>query len=139
MATSTATDTVIVKNGAIFQQEGNPAPGVSGGWILTGFGTGPVDLDDQGNVFWFGDWNDTDTTRDTGIYRNDQLLVQEGVTRIRAHVLRESLVRIERLPLFARVPSLPELEAGTHVEIDITGVDLLGLDLDCRFVGKAQS
>ncbi len=66
-------------------------------------------------------------------------LVQQGVTRIRAHVLRESLVRIEHLPLFARVPSLPELEAGTHVEIDITGVDLLGLDLDCRFVGKAQS
>jgi len=83
----TTTDTVIVKNGAIFQQEGNPAPGVSGGWILTGFGTGPVDLDDQGNVYWFGDWNDTDTTRDTGIFRNDQLLVQEGVTVIGGQVL----------------------------------------------------
>jgi hypothetical protein len=82
-----ATDTVIVKNGAIFQQEGNPAPGVSGGWILTGFGTGPVDLDDQGNVYWFGDWNDTDTTRDTGIYRNDQLIVQEGVTVIGGQLL----------------------------------------------------
>jgi hypothetical protein len=84
---TTTDDSVIVVNGAVFQQEGQPAPGVSGGWLLQGFGSGPVDLDDAGNVFWFGDWNDPDTARDTGIFRNDQLLVQEGVTVINGQLL----------------------------------------------------
>lgn len=64
-------------------------------------------------------------------------LLQENVTRSRAFVLRESLVRIDRLPLFARVPSLPDMEPGTAVDVDIQGVDLLGLDLDCRFAGRS--
>ncbi len=66
-------------------------------------------------------------------------LVQENITTTRAHVLRESLVRIDRIPLLARVPSLPEIEVGTAVDVDVTRVDLLGLDLDCRFAGKSVS
>jgi exoribonuclease-2 len=66
-------------------------------------------------------------------------LVQENITTTRSHVLRESLVRIDRIPLLARVPSLPEVEAGTAVDVDVTRVDLLGLDLDCRFAGKSVS
>jgi exoribonuclease-2 len=66
-------------------------------------------------------------------------LVQENITTTRAHVLRESLVRIDRIPLLARVPSLPEIESGTAVDVDVTRVDLLGLDLDCRFAGKSVS
>ena len=77
----TATDSVIVLNGGIFAQEGSVPPGIAG-FTLTGFGTGPVELDEGGNLYWFGDWNDPDTTRDTGIFRNNQLLVQEGVTTI---------------------------------------------------------
>ena len=63
-------------------------------------------------------------------------LLQEGVTRAHAVVIRESLVRFERIPLLARVPSLPESEPGTRIELDISGVDLLGLDADFRFVHK---
>ncbi len=83
----TTDDNVIVRNGAVAVREGDLAPGVSGGWTLTSFGTGAIDLDDAGNLYWFGDWNDPDTTRDTGIYRNDQLLVQEGVTLINGQLL----------------------------------------------------
>lgn len=83
----TANDMLIVSNGAVFQREGQPAPNVAGGWLLQNFGTGALDLDDAGNVFWFGDWNDPDTTRDTGLFRNDQLLVQEGVTLINGQLL----------------------------------------------------
>jgi exoribonuclease-2 len=63
-------------------------------------------------------------------------LLQEGIHRTGAVVLRESLVRFERIPLFARVPSLPDTETGQRVEIEVSEIDLLGLDLDCRFVGR---
>jgi hypothetical protein len=75
------TDEVLVKDGAVFRQEGDPAPG---GFSLTGFGTGsgPIKIDDDGNVLWFGDWDDPDTNTDTGLFLNDLLLVQEGVSTI---------------------------------------------------------
>lgn len=83
----TTDDNLIVRNGAVAAREGDLAPGVSGGWTLTSFGTGAIDLDDAGNLYWFGDWNDPDTSRDTGIYRNAQLLVQEGVSVINGQLL----------------------------------------------------
>jgi hypothetical protein len=64
------------------------APGVAGGWLLTAFGTSSnVAIDDANNVLWFGDWNDPDTTRDTGLFLNGELLVQEGVTMINGMLL----------------------------------------------------
>jgi hypothetical protein len=79
---STANDSVIVENGTqIIAREGSAPPGISG-FSLTSFGIGAVRIDNSNNVFWFGDWDDTDTTRDTGIFRNNQLIVQEGVTLV---------------------------------------------------------
>jgi hypothetical protein len=78
----TLTDAIIIKNGAKFMQEGDTLPAIGGVFTFTSFGTGPVELDDIGGVLWFGDWNDPDTTRDTGLFYNNQLLVQEGVTQI---------------------------------------------------------
>lgn len=63
-------------------------------------------------------------------------ILQEQAQRTRAVVIRESLVRIERIPLFVRTPSLPELPAGTAVEVEFVAIDLLTLECDCRFVGK---
>ncbi|MCS7034610.1 MAG: hypothetical protein NZ561_11565 [Phycisphaerae bacterium] len=76
-----ASDLIIIKNNNKFIQEGDSLPAI-GAFTFTAFGTGPVDIDDQGNVLWFGDWNDPDTTRDTGLFLNDQLIVQKGVTMI---------------------------------------------------------
>lgn len=82
-STNTANDSIIYKSGNVkVIQEGDTLPAIGGVFTFTGFGTGPVDIDDNGNVLWFGDWNDADTTRDTGLFLNDQLLVQEGVTQI---------------------------------------------------------
>jgi hypothetical protein len=81
LAGSTADDLVIIKNGALFRQEGEMLVAVSP-FALTSFGSGPVEIDAAGNVLWFGDWDDPDTTKDTGIFLNDTLLVQEGVTMI---------------------------------------------------------
>ena len=87
-ATVTTNDNIIFKSGGTkVIQEGDSLTAIGGVFTFTGFGSGAVDIDDVGNVFWFGDWNDPDTTRDTGIFMNDQLLVQKGVTMIDGQLL----------------------------------------------------
>ena len=75
------TNLLIEKDGAAFRQEGDTLPAISP-FLLTSFGTGPVALANSGNVLWYGDWDDPDTNVDTGLFVDDQLLVQEGVTTI---------------------------------------------------------
>lgn len=58
---------------------------------------------------------------------------QERADLLTARVLRENLVRMERLPLVIRVPSLPDLPGGTRVELAVTRVDLLDVELECEF------
>jgi exoribonuclease II len=60
-------------------------------------------------------------------------LVQEGISSAPAMVLRESLVRFEGLPLVARVPSLPPLDPGVRVGLDIKSIDLLERSVACVF------
>jgi exoribonuclease-2 len=52
-------------------------------------------------------------------------LDQEGIRSLDAVVLRENLVRADGLPLVTRVPSLPVLEPGTRVRLDVGQVDFL--------------
>jgi exoribonuclease-2 len=67
-------------------------------------------------------------------------LLQEGVEIATAEVVRENLVKFDGLPLYVKVPSLPQLDAGTGVEVAISGVDLVDADLKCVFRGlKARS
>lgn len=60
-------------------------------------------------------------------------LQQEAVAESEAVVLRDNLVRFERLPLVTRVPSLPGLEAGTRVRLAIDAVDLLERTVSCTW------
>jgi len=66
-------------------------------------------------------------------------LKQQGITRTRAHVLRDDLVRLAIAPLVTRVGGLPELERGSEVELDILGTDELSLELSCRYVGQPST
>src|SRR5919106_526391 len=52
-------------------------------------------------------------------------LVQEGAKTLEATVLRENLVRLDGVPLTARVSSLPALEPGARVRLAVHGVDLI--------------
>jgi exoribonuclease-2 len=52
-------------------------------------------------------------------------LQQENIREFEATVLRENLVRAEGFPLVARVPSLPELEPGTRVCLEVGEMDFL--------------
>ena len=61
-------------------------------------------------------------------------LLQEGVGEAPARVVRESLVRLERLPLFLRCPSLPACDPRTRVSVAVSAIDLLSAEAQCRYV-----
>ena len=54
-----------------------------------------------------------------------------------AQVLRESLARLDAIPLVARVPSLPELPRGARVRLGVEGIDLLEAELRLRYLELA--
>ena len=60
-------------------------------------------------------------------------LVQEGVSTAPAVVLRENLVRFEGLPLVARISSLPPVDPGSRVALEIKAVDLIERNVSCVF------
>ncbi|PTR15733.1 MULTISPECIES: ribonuclease catalytic domain-containing protein [unclassified Nitrosospira] len=65
-------------------------------------------------------------------------LLQENVVSTSGQVLKENLVRFDRLPLVARVSSLPELPPETNIEIEISQIDLLELTFHAKYLRKLQ-
>ena len=66
-------------------------------------------------------------------------LLQEQVTLSKAQVLRDNLVKFEGIPLYVRVPSLPDLEVGSRVLLEIEGIDLIDNSVKARYKGPAES
>jgi len=62
-------------------------------------------------------------------------LLQEAVIVTPAEVIRDNLVKIDRIPLLARVMSLPTLESGVKVQVRISDIDLLELTFHTEYVG----
>lgn len=60
-------------------------------------------------------------------------LLQEKLDSISAVVLRENLVRFDGLPFTTRVSSLPALDPGARVRLEIRSVDLLERSLACIY------
>ena len=60
-------------------------------------------------------------------------LLQENVRTAEAMVLRENLVRLEGLPLATRVSSLPALDPGTRVRLQLGEVDLVERSLTAAY------
>ncbi|MEO8202225.1 MAG: RNB domain-containing ribonuclease [Betaproteobacteria bacterium] len=60
-------------------------------------------------------------------------LQQEKASLVEAVVLREATARIEGLPLVVRVPSLPQLEPGARVELEVGDIDLLDKSVLCTW------
>lgn len=60
-------------------------------------------------------------------------LLQEESHVEPAVVVRDSLVRFERIPLYQRVPSLPELPPGRSVQIEVSRIDLYDLTVHCEY------
>jgi exoribonuclease II len=62
-------------------------------------------------------------------------LVQQNVAETTASVIRENLVRFDRLPWIQRLPDLPPLAPNTAVRVAIGRIDLLHSTLECRYAG----
>ncbi len=62
-------------------------------------------------------------------------LLQEGVTETAGTVIRENLVRFDRLPLIVRLADLPPQAPDTPVRIAIGRIDLISATLECRSQG----
>jgi exoribonuclease-2 len=60
-------------------------------------------------------------------------LLQEGLQTVQGVVLRENLVRIDGLPLVARLGAAPSLDPGTLVRAAVTAVDLIERSLTCTY------
>jgi exoribonuclease II len=65
-------------------------------------------------------------------------LLQESVTQTTATVIRDNLVRFERLPLILRLADVPALLPNTRVRVAIGRIDLLAATLECRYAGAAE-
>jgi exoribonuclease-2 len=66
-------------------------------------------------------------------------LAQNQVEQIPAAVIRESLVRLEDIPLVLKVPSLPALDRGVGVRLTIESVDLLDAEAHARYLELLDS
>ncbi|MBK7765828.1 MAG: RNB domain-containing ribonuclease [Sulfuritalea sp.] len=64
-------------------------------------------------------------------------LLQQGAQVVSGQVLRESLVRLDAIPLVLRVPSVPELPRGARVRLGIEGIDLLEAEPRLRYLDLA--
>jgi exoribonuclease-2 len=60
-------------------------------------------------------------------------LLQEEVQLTAAAVLRDELVRLDRLPLVLRATAMPALPPGTPVELAVSDIDLLEIDARAEF------
>jgi exoribonuclease-2 len=58
---------------------------------------------------------------------------------VEATVLRENLVRLDRLPLLVRVPSLPELEPGVRVRLGVEAPDFIERQVNCIWRGQISA
>lgn len=65
-------------------------------------------------------------------------LRQQQLAQVDAEVLRDNLVRLDRIPLVTRVPSLPELPAGTKVVLEVGAIDLIDVTVKLIFKGPVE-
>ncbi|MEM9378890.1 MAG: hypothetical protein AAGB93_02995 [Planctomycetota bacterium] len=81
---NTFTEDILLKNGTeVIAEEGLSLPSIPAPYVLTTMGSTPgVFLSNAGDVVWHGKWDDPDSSRDAGIFVNQDLLLQKGVSRI---------------------------------------------------------
>lgn len=72
---------VIVKNGAKFVQAGDALASIAP-FTLTAFFYSRVSLGENGSVLWWALWNDADFSKNAGMFLDQDLIVQKGVTLV---------------------------------------------------------
>ncbi len=88
-------DGILVVNGAVVAQEDMTVGTAVPGPLQLGFANANIEMDDEGNIIWYGAWNELkenvcpdnpDITSSyvifEGIFFNDQVLIEGGVTEV---------------------------------------------------------
>lgn len=65
-------------------------------------------------------------------------LLQENVAQTTASVIRDNLVRFDRVPIVARLADMPPMAADERVRVAIGRIDLLAATLECRYAGPEE-
>ena len=78
-------DLVIMSSSGKIAQEGDPVPNMAP-FVFTGFGSGAVHIGDNGDVYWYAEWNDV-STQNAGWFRNQTKIVQEGFNIVGGQLL----------------------------------------------------
>ena len=61
-------------------------------------------------------------------------LAQENVTEATAQVLKENIVRFDRIPLVIKANGMPTLNRGDRVKLAVSAIDLLAAEASIQFV-----
>jgi exoribonuclease-2 len=67
-----------------------------------------------------------------------QYLIQENFQSLRATVWRENLVKLDEVPYITKVYGLPELKAGTRINLQVQEIDTLMMELRTKFLGVLE-
>lgn len=65
-------------------------------------------------------------------------LQQEEIKEIDASLIKENLVRFDRIPFITRVTGAPTMNPGDRLRVGIGEIDLLDVELSCRYLGPCQ-
>ena len=60
---------------------------------------------------------------------------QEGVKEIDTTLIKENLVRFDRIPFITRVIGAPTLNPGDRLRVEIGDIDFLDVELTCKYLG----
>lgn len=63
-----------------------------------------------------------------------RFIQQEGIEKLTARVIRENLVRFDRLPIVQRINDMPNQAPGTQVILSVAEIDLFEPALHLRFI-----
>ncbi|AGF49318.1 ribonuclease catalytic domain-containing protein [Candidatus Kinetoplastidibacterium galati] len=67
-------------------------------------------------------------------YWSIKWLIQNGIKRTNAHVIKDNLVKLSEVPIFADIMGMPKNLKGTIIEVEITDIDELNCKLICKYI-----
>lgn len=85
---------ILVYNNTKFMQKADPVPGFPT-FNIQSFGSGPVEVANNGNVVWYANWDDPVTSVDEGLFINNTIYVQEGVSMVGSATIKKLVGQID--------------------------------------------
>ena len=131
----TQTNSLIIKNGDKYKQQGDVIPTMAPRKIHSFF-SAPIFITNAGGVFWFCKTDENDSAKDSGIFLNERMLVQEGITPVDGTFVRilETLTESFTVP-----PDGRYLVFWAQLDDSRTGAFLIDVGVVTRLPGCAEN